>query len=52
MRSEQARRTIDTIVFDEAQVKLPLWKRLCLWAWRRRHWKHISIWVLKDKKEK
>lgn len=49
---KQAGRTVNTIVFDEAQMKLPLWKRLYLWAWRRRHQKHISIWVLKDKKEK
>ena len=53
MRSRQMGRTIDTFMFDESQVKLPLWKRFYLWTWGRRHWKHISIWVLKDnKKEK
>lgn len=52
MRSKQIGRSVGTIVFDEAQVKLPFWKRLYLWAWRKLHWKHISIWVLKDKKEK
>lgn len=44
------RAAVDTIIFDGAQVKLPLWKRFYLWTYGRRHWKHISIWVLKDKK--
>lgn len=52
MRSRQMGRTVDTVVFDEAQVKLPLWERFYLWTWGRRHWKHISIWVLKNKEEK
>ena len=49
MRSRQMGRTIDTFMFDEAQIKLPLWKKLYLWTWGRRYWKHVSIWVLKDK---
>ena len=39
------------IVFDEAQVKLPLWKRFYLWAWGRCHRRHVSIWLLKEEKE-
>lgn len=52
MRSRQMGLTAGTVVFDEAQVKLPLWKRFYLWTWGRRHWKHISIWVLKNKEKK
>ena len=51
MKSRQMGRTIDTFMFDEAQVKLPLWKKFYLWTWGRRYWKHISIWVLKDEKK-
>ena len=52
MRSRQmGRAAVDTILFHNAQVKPPLWKRFYLWTWGRRHWRHISIWVLKDKKK-
>lgn len=52
MRSRQMGRAIDTVVFNEAKVRLSLWKRFYLWTWGRRRWKHISIWVLKDKEKK